>query len=221
MGVKLLEKLHWLGHDSFLDVGPPSIYFDPWRLDQDQAAAMPVADIVLVSHEHGDHCSSQDVERVSGPSTVIIANQTAAACLRDAGLLGDVRVMCPGETLEAGEVSVQAVSAYNIDKFRSPGVPFHPQPSLHNGYVVTVSSERVYFAGDTDHIPEMADIDCDLALLPVSGTYVMTAEEAAEAARTIGPRVAVPMHYGAGIVGTATDAERFAALYGGQVFIFD
>ena len=211
MGVKLLEKLRWLGHDSFLYVGPPSIYFDPWRLEPGQ----PAAELVLVSHEHGDHCSPQDVARVSGPDTVIIANQTAAPKLK-----GDVRVMRPGETLLVGEVTVEAVPAYNVNKYRSPGVPFHPQPALHNGYVVTVGGERVYFAGDTDHIPEMAEIDCDLALLPVSGTYVMTAEEAAEAAQAIGPRVAVPMHYGAGVVGTASDAERFAALYGGEVFIF-
>jgi L-ascorbate metabolism protein UlaG (beta-lactamase superfamily) len=214
MGVKLLEKLRWLGHDSFLYVGPPVLYFDPWRLEQGQPATWPVADIVLVSHEHGDHCSPQDVERVSGPGTVIIANQTAAPSLP-----GTVRIMRPGETLSVGEATVEAVPAYNIDKYRSPGVPFHPRPAMHNGYVVTVGGERVYFAGDTDHIPEMAGIDCDVALLPVSGTYVMTAEEATEAARAIGPRVAVPMHYGAGVVGTASDAERFAALYGGQVFI--
>ena len=216
MGVKLLKKLRWLGHDSFLYVGPPVLYFDPWRLDR----GLPEADIVLVSHEHGDHCSPQDVKRVSGPGTVIIANQTAAPSLRTAGPEHDVRVIRPGETLVVGEVTVEAVPAYNIDKFRSPGVPFHPQPALHNGYVVTVGGEQIYFAGDTDHIPEMAGITCDVALLPVSGTYVMTAEEAAEAARTIGLRVAMPMHYGAGVVGTAGDAERFAALYEDEVFIF-
>jgi L-ascorbate metabolism protein UlaG (beta-lactamase superfamily) len=117
-------------------------------------------------------------------------------------------------------VTIQAVPAYNVNKFRSPGVPFHPQSSRHNGYVVTVGQERLYFAGDTDHIPEMADIKCDVALLPVSGTYVMTAEEAAQAARTIRPRVAVPMHYGAGVAGTATDAERFETLYGGEVYVY-
>jgi L-ascorbate metabolism protein UlaG (beta-lactamase superfamily) len=216
MGVKLLEKLRWLGHDSFLYEGPPSIYFDPWRLGPDP----PAADLVLVSHEHGDHCSPQDVERVSGRGTVIIASQTAAPSLQACNLQGDVRVMRPGEMLVVGEVTVEAVPAYNVTKFRSPGVPFHPQPALHNGYVVAIGGERVYFAGDTDHIPEMAGIDCDVALLPVSGTYVMTAEEAAEAARTIGPGVAVPMHYGAGVAGTASDAGRFAALYGGEVLIF-
>ena len=128
--------------------------------------------------------------------------------------------MRPGDELAVGEVVVRAVPAYNVNKFRSPGNPFHPQPALHNGYVVTVDGVRVYFAGDTDHIPEMAGIECDVALLPVSGTYVMTAEEAAEAAKVIQPQVAVPMHYGAGVAGTRDDAARFQALYGGKVRIF-
>jgi L-ascorbate metabolism protein UlaG (beta-lactamase superfamily) len=211
MSSRLLARLRWLGHDSFLLEGPPIVYFDPWRLGK----GLPTADLIFVSHEHGDHCSPQDVQLVSGPHTVIVANETAAQKLS-----GNVRVMRPGDEWVVGEVTVKAVPAYNITKFRSPGLPFHPQPALHNGYVVTMGGERIYFAGDTDHIPEMADIECDVALLPVSGTYVMTAEEAAQAAQAIKPQVAVPMHYGAGVVGTASDAERFATLYGGEVFVF-
>jgi L-ascorbate metabolism protein UlaG (beta-lactamase superfamily) len=211
MDIKSLKNLRWLGHDSFLLQGPVTIYFDPWRLSGD----LPPADIVLVSHEHGDHCSPADVARVSGPDTVIVANQSSASQLK-----GDVRVMRPGDMLMIGEVAIQAVPAYNVNKFRSPGNPFHPRSALHNGYIVTVGNERVYFAGDTDHIPEMAEVKCDVALLPVSGTYVMTAEEAAAAVKTIRPKVAVPMHYGAGVVGTVSDAERFRDLCGGDVFIF-
>jgi L-ascorbate metabolism protein UlaG (beta-lactamase superfamily) len=88
------------------------------------------------------------------------------------------------------------------------------------GYVVTIGGVRLYFAGDTDHIPEMADIDCDVALLPVSGKYVMTAEEAAEAARTLQPEVVVPMHYGSGI-GTAEDGHSFTGLYDGKVVVVE
>lgn len=212
---KWLEKLRWLGHDSFVYVGPPAVYFDPWRLDEYSASELPAANLVLVSHEHGDHCSPDDVRRVSGPGTVIVANQTAAPLLK-----GDVRVMRPGDELTVGEVSVRAVPAYNVNKFRSPGNPFHPQSALHNGYVVSVGGVRVYFAGDTDPIPEMASIECEVALLPVSGTYVMTAEEAAEAAQVIQPKVAVPMHYGAGVAGSDDDAARFRTLYGGVVKTF-
>jgi L-ascorbate metabolism protein UlaG (beta-lactamase superfamily) len=88
------------------------------------------------------------------------------------------------------------------------------------GYIVTVGGLRLYFAGDTDHIPEMADIDCDVALLPVSGHYVMTAAEAADAARTIQPQVVIPMHFGSGI-GTEDDGHTFSGLYSGRVVVLE
>ena len=207
MGAKeLVTRLHWLGHDSFRLDGPPVIYFDPWKLK----GRLPVADLVLVSHEHHDHCSPQDVQKVSGPDTVVVAAATAAKQLPGA------RVVRPGDHLSVAGVEIEAVRAYNVNKFRSPGVPFHPKEAEHVGYIVTVDGVRVYFAGDTDHIPEMASIACDVALLPVSGTYVMTVEEAAGAARTLGPQIVVPMHYGAGI-GTAGDGRHFTELYHGEV----
>jgi len=207
---ELVKKLHWLGHDSFRLDGPPVIYFDPWKLEGD----LPTADLVLVSHQHGDHCSPDDVEKVSGPDTVIVANHLAAKELPGA------KVMRPGDKLTVADVEIEAVPAYNINKFREPDVPYHPQEDEHNGYIVTVEGVRIYFAGDTDHIPEMADITCDVALLPVSGTYVMTVEEAIEAANTIDPKFVVPMHYGAGI-GSEDDGTRFAAAYKGKVALLD
>jgi L-ascorbate metabolism protein UlaG (beta-lactamase superfamily) len=197
---ELVDRLCWLGHDSFLLEGPPIIYFDPWKLGQE---TLPTADLVLVSHEHHDHCSPEDVKKVSGPETVIVASIGAEAKLPGACVLR------PGEHLSAAGVEIEAVPAYNVNKFRSPGVPFHPKEADHVGYIVTVKGVRLYFAGDTDFIPEMADFSCDVALLPVSGKYVMTAEEAAEAAQAIGPEIVVPMHYGSGI-GTGEDGERFA-----------
>lgn len=212
MGVELLNHLRWLGHDSFLLQGEVAIYLDPWHLPK----GLPKADIVLISHEHGDHCSPEDVAEVQDSDTVVFASENAACQLE-----GDVRIMRPGDEATVAGITVRAVPAYNVDKFRAPGRPFHPKGALHNGYLVKVGKECLYFAGDTDQIPEMAEIDCDVALLPVSGTYVMTAEEAAQAAATIDPQVAVPMHYGAGIVGTNEDAERFRELYGGEVRILD
>jgi L-ascorbate metabolism protein UlaG (beta-lactamase superfamily) len=113
--------------------------------------------------------------------------------------------------MTVGEAVVEAVPAYNVNKFRSPGQPFHPKSAGYNGYIITISGERLYHAGDTDHIPEMSGYRCDVALLPVSGTYVMTADEAAAAAAAIKPRVAVPMHYG-DIVGGVADVQRFQKL---------
>jgi L-ascorbate metabolism protein UlaG (beta-lactamase superfamily) len=208
----LLERLHWLGHASFRLDGPPTIYFDPWRLKGES----PQADVVLVSHEHFDHCSPEDVGQISGPGTVIVANSGAAKNLH-----GDVRVLQPGEHVTVGEVRIEAIPAYNVDKFRSPGVPFHPKEAGHVGYVVTVGQERIYFAGDTDHIPEMAGLDCDVALLPIGGTYTMDAEEAAQAATDIGPEVVVPMHWGSEVVGTRDDVERFRSLYEGEVVVLE
>lgn len=193
----MLEKLHWLGHDSFRIDGPPTIYIDPWQLK----GRPPQADLVLVSHDHYDHCSPEDVNRVRGPKTVVIANPSAAAKLGR-----DVRAIRAGEKQTIGDVTVEAVPAYNIGK------RFHPKEAGGVGYIVTVGGTRFYFAGDTDLIPEMDQIRCDIALLPVSGVYVMTAEEAARAAGRIKPKVAIPMHYGAGVAGSEADARRFREL---------
>ena len=204
--VGLLEHLHWLGHASFRLDGPPTIYFDPWRLK----GQPPQADVILISHEHHDHCSPQDVKRITGPGTVIVASHGAAK-----GLRGDVRTLRAGERTTVGEVEIEAIPAYNVNK------SYHPKQAGHVGFIVTVGGERIYFAGDTDRIPEMTSVRCDVALLPVGGTYTMDAEEAAQAATDIGPKVAVPMHWGAGVIGTHADAERFRSLYGGRVVILE
>ena len=194
---ELLNHLHWLGHDSFRIDRPIVIYLDPWRLPP----GSPAADLILVSHEHHDHCSPEDIERVRKDSTTVIANQTTAA-----NLSPPVTVLSVGESMEIQGVTVETIPAYNIGK------TFHRKQAGHLGFVITLGEERLYFTGDADYIPEMDNIVCDVALLPVSGKYVMTAEEAAQAAEAIQPKVAVPMHYGAGVVGTKEDAERFRDL---------
>lgn len=200
---RLLARLHWLGHDAFRIDGPPVIYLDPWQVP----AGAPQADLILISHEHFDHCSPEDIARLRRPDTVIVGSPAAVAKIKGA------KAMRAGDRLAVLGVEIEAVPAYNINK------PFHPKAAGGLGFILTIEGERLYFAGDTDFIPEMKAIRCDIALLPVSGTYVMTAEEAAEAARAIAPKVAIPMHYGAGVAGTEADAERFRALYGGMVVI--
>ena len=128
--------------------------------------------------------------------------------------------MKPGEKILVDDVSVETVPAYNLNKFRSPGQPFHSKQEEMLGFIVTINDVRIYHAGDTDSIPEMEGMNVDIACLPVSGTYVMTAEEAAEAAGRIKPKIAIPMHYGS-IVGDESDAERFKKLAACQVVILE
>jgi L-ascorbate metabolism protein UlaG (beta-lactamase superfamily) len=196
----MLKRIHWLGHDVFRIDGPPVIYLDPYGLGQGN----PRADVVLITHDHPDHCSPEDVAKIQGEGTTIVTVDSAAARLK-----GDIQIVKPGDSVTVRGIEVEAVPAYNVNKFRSPGIPFHPRESGYVGFILTVDGQRIYHAGDTDHIPEMADLgEIDIALLPVSGTYVMTADEAVEAARTINPRIAIPMHVGRGI-GSLEDAQAF------------
>jgi L-ascorbate metabolism protein UlaG (beta-lactamase superfamily) len=194
------NNIRWLGHDGFVIHGSRTVLFDPFQIQTG-----PKADVVLITHEHYDHCSPEDVEKVSGEKTVIVTEKDSAKKLR-----GDVRVLSPGESLAVGDVKIEAVAAYNLNK------QFHPKESGWLGFIVEMDGLRIYHAGDTDRIPEMKQLNVNIALLPVSGTYVMTAEEAVEAALDIEPDVAIPMHFGA-IVGDQNDAEIFREKLAGKV----
>lgn len=198
--------MSWLGHDGFRIENGKVVYIDPFKIE----AGGPKADIVLVSHEHSDHCSPADLRKVITPATVIVAHSQSKNELSKLNVK-EIRIMKPGDKINVGDVAIEAVPAYNVNKYREPGRVFHPEEDGKLGYVVTIKGVRIYHAGDTDHIPEMKNIQTDIALLPVSGTYVMTAHEAAEAAATINLQIAIPMHYGA-IVGGRIDAETFQKL---------
>jgi L-ascorbate metabolism protein UlaG (beta-lactamase superfamily) len=199
-------KVHWLGHDSFVLQGSKTVVLDPFK-----AKGEYKADILLVSHEHFDHLSPDDIARFSNASTTIVAPKMCEAPLGP--FKQEKRIVAPGTKLEVKGVRVEAIPAYNLNKFREPGKVFHPKADGKVGYVVTLDGVRFYHAGDSDATPEMKSLDVDVAFLPVSGTYVMTAEEAAEAAKAMKVKVAVPMHFGS-LVGDRTDAERFKRLLG-------
>ncbi len=198
----MLENIHWLGHDSFRIDGAVTVYIDPWKLP----AGQPAAGLVFVTHDHFDHLSLADIAAIAGPDTVVVGPATVTAQIE--GL--ETVTVAPGESAEVRGVAVEAVAAYNLDKFRAPGQPYHPKEAGNVGFVITLDGVRYYHAGDTDAIPEMRDVRADVALLPVSGTYVMTCQEACGACDLITAGVAVPMHYG-DIVGDEADAERFQA----------
>ena len=200
-------KVHWLGHDSFVLQGSRTLVFDPFKAKGDFKA-----DIILISHEHSDHLSPDDIKRFSGPGTTLVAPKICEGPLRSFGL--EKKFVEAGTKVEVKGVGIEPVPAYNLNKFREPGRPFHPKADGKVGYVVTLDGVRFYHAGDSDATTEMKALDVDVAFLPVSGTYVMTAEEAADAARSMKVKVAVPMHFNS-IVGTLADAERFKKLVGG------
>jgi L-ascorbate metabolism protein UlaG (beta-lactamase superfamily) len=200
--IDLLEGITWLGHDSFrIKVPEGVIYIDPWKLRRAEPA-----DLVLITHEHHDHFSADDVKKLLKSDTTIVTVAAVAKQLIGTPypLLGegDVRTVKPGDTLKVRGITIEAVPAYN------PVKQFHPKAAGHVGFIITAGGRRIYHAGDTDVIPEMADIRTDVALLPVGGKFTMTASEAAQAANLIKPKVAVPMHWG-DIIGTLADAEAF------------
>ncbi|MDD5308293.1 MAG: MBL fold metallo-hydrolase [Deltaproteobacteria bacterium] len=187
----MIENVKWLGHSTFRIDGSRTVYFDPWQLGKNPRPA----DLILITHPHYDHCSPDDVKKIIGKDTIVVASPDCADRLPV-----PVVPLSPGGRTEAGGVLVEAIPAYNTNK------KFHPRSAGWNGYIVTLDGVRIYHAGDTDVIPEMKGLSVDIMLAPVGGTYTMNADEAAGAAAAVGAKTVIPMHYGA-IVGSAADAE--------------
>jgi len=197
----MVKDIHWLGHDTFKIIGEKTIYTDPFNIKKKDTA-----DIILITHEHRDHCSPDDVRKIQGANTVIV---TVADCAKK--LSGNIKIVKPGDRISVEGIEIEAVPSYNTNK------QFHTKDRGWVGYIFTVKGQRIYLAGDTDYIPEMKTFkNIDVALLPVSGTYVMTADEAVKAALDIKPKIAVPMHYGS-IVGDKNDAKKFAEGLKGKI----
>ena len=195
-----LKKIHWLGHDGFrIDTGK-TIYIDPYQINHGEEA-----DLILITHVHADHCSPADIAKIQKPSSIIITEKDSSENLE-----GDIRIVAPGEEITIDDVKVEAVPAYNTNK------SFHPKANGWLGFIVEFEGVRLYHSGDSDFISEMNGLSVDIALLPVSGTYVMTAEEAVEAALALDPQLAIPMHIGA-IVGSDQDGVIFKKLLEGKV----
>ena len=176
-----------------------------WRLHRPyRAPPGPAAALILITHGHFDHFSREDVLRLAGEGTVLVGpvHGHGAAAGQDVSI-------APGDAVDVGSLEIVALPAYNTNKLDSEGKPVPVLGSETVGYVISDGGRRIYHSGDTDVIPEMDEAaGVDVALLPVSGTYVMTAIEAAEAARRIDPGVAVPMHWGT-VIGSRAGRRAF------------
>ena len=195
----MLERITWFRQSALRWADAErTIYLDPWGTPADA----PPADLILITHAHHDHFQRDEIARLSKPRTKLAAPHDVAA-----ELSGDVTPVAPGESHEIAGVRFTTVPAYNT---REEALDFHPKANRWVGYVLELGGNRYYHAGDTDHAPELDEVQTDVAFLPIGGYYTMDADEAAGLAKAIGPQLAVPFHFGF-VVGTEGDGERFKA----------
>ena len=180
----------WLGHASFqIRTKDKIIYVDLKKYGK-VVETKEKADIILVTHNHGDHCSLPKIQSLSKKDTAIIAPKNCAKRITG----GNVKPLKPGEETAVDNVKIEAVEAYNVKRFKAPGKPWHPK-GYGVGYLIKAEGKTIYHAGDTDFIPEMKKLKgVDLALLPSGDKYTMDNVDAAEAAKAIKPKTAMPMH---------------------------
>jgi L-ascorbate metabolism protein UlaG (beta-lactamase superfamily) len=201
-------QIKWLGHSGFMIKNSKIIYIDPFKISENNEKA----DMILITHDHYDHCSVADMEKIVKEGTKIIVPADCQSKITKFKTPVSIEIIEPGKELDYGIIKINALRAYNIDK------PFHSPEESWVGYLIKINGLLIYHAGDTDLIPEMQKLTgykqpdkTFVALLPVGGRFTMSAEEAAEAAKIIKPSLAIPMHYGSE-VGTIEDAKEFVEL---------
>src|SRR3989339_291355 len=212
MELKKGLNLDFLGHSGFLitikNGNEKRIAIDPFNISQ----SVEKVDFVIITHSHYDHCSIKDIEKIKKEGTVVICPadvQSKITRIKDIKM----ELIEAGEEITIGNMKIEALPAYNLNK------DFHTKKDQWVGYLIKLKETIICHAGDTDRIPEMERLsgygkhgNMFIALLPISGKYVMTAEEAAEVASFISADLAIPMHYGAGVAGTIEDAQRFVEI---------
>ena len=197
-------KITSIGHGTLMfTFGDKVIHVDPVSRETDYSK-MPKADLILITHEHGDHLDTEAVKIIRKDDTKIVLTEICAQKVK-----GGI-VMKNGDVKTVGGLKIEAVPAYNIVHERSSGNPFHPK-GVGNGYVITFGDKRVYVAGDTENTPEMKKLkDIDVAFLPMNVPYTMTPEMVADAAKAFKPKILYPYHFG------NTDTSKLVELLEGE-----
>ena len=198
----MLENIEVLYHSSIRISKNKVIYIDPFKIDKDYNDA----DIVFITHDHFDHYSEEDIDKVINENTTIIIPEELLTKILRKGINKNavITVESNKEYMVQG-IKFETIPAYNTNK------TFHPKENDWVGYIITLDGIRYYIAGDTDITEENRKVKCDVAFVPVGGTYTMSFEEAAQLINEIKPQVAVPIHYGS-VVGTKQDAIDFIKL---------
>ncbi len=189
--------INWLGHDSFLiKTEDKVIYIDPYKIDKKD---LPEPDIIITTHEHFDHANPEMLNTLSTDKTILIGPKSTKLILKAVENKKEIVELNVGDNINVLNFNIKAIPAYNTHRFREPGKPFHPKENGHIGPILDINGITIYHAGDTDKIPEMKGLKPNIALIPVSGTYVMDVNEAVEAAKLIDAEITIPMHVGRGI----------------------
>ncbi len=195
----MLDNITVNAHSSIRIADKLILYVDPFLMTE----ARHDADLILFTHPHYDHFSPEDYRRAAKPDTIYVCPLSMKQKALEAGILpAQLRTLEAEENLGILGIEIEGVPAYNTDK------PNHPKENGWLGYLLEIGPHMVYIAGDTDATPEAEAVSCDIAMIPVGGTYTMNAEQAAALVNTIRPHTAIPIHYGS-IVGSLDDARNF------------
>ena len=181
------------------------IYFDPFKI----LSSANDADLIFITHEHSDHFSPEDIRKVQKSDTLIVAPKSMEDTLKKHGY-SNLILLAPCEKTDVQNIPVEAIPAYNLVK------PFHMKKNGWLGYVITVEGQRIYVSGDTDATPEAQAVSCDIAMIPIGGTFTMNRSKAAAYINELRPKTVIPTHYGT-IVGSADDGEAFRKLVQSEI----
>ena len=198
----MLNNIEVLYHSSIRINKEKTIYIDPFKIDRNYNDA----DIIFITHDHYDHYSEEDIDKVINEKTIIVIPEELLTKVLKKGINKEAIITIePNKKYMVQGIKFETIPAYNINK------TFHPKENDWVGYVIEINGVKYYIAGDTDITEENKKVKCDVAFVPVGGTYTMDFKEAAQLVNEIQPKVAVPIHYGS-VVGTKQDAEKFVKL---------